>query len=204
MDNAVYYFSSEVGDMKISQRTSRVRYFIFLLFTWFLVHQIVIISDGLLDETQKTKVAVIFGNTVNEDGSLSPRLKARLDKGIELYTSKKVSKLFVSGGLGKEGHYEGTKMAEYLISKKIPKRKIIVDDLGNSTRITALNFKKRFPKSKSVTLVTQFHHITRAKLAFRQVGVKKVQGAHCDYFEGRDFYSCFREFFGYYSYLIRY
>jgi vancomycin permeability regulator SanA len=182
----------------------RIKQLALLLFLWFSIHQVVIISDGLIDETQKTKIAVIFGNKVNQDGSLSPRLKTRLDKGIQLYKSKKISKLFVSGGLGKEGHLEGTKMAEYLISKNIHKRAISIDDHGNNTRMTALNFKKRFPKTKSVTLVSQFHHITRAKLAFRQVGVKNVNGVHCDYFEGRDFYSCFREFFGYYSYLIRY
>lgn len=190
--------------MKIKGQTIKIRHFLLLLTSWFIIHQTVIISDGLIDESQKTRIAVIFGNKVNEDGSLSPRLKARLDKGIELYRSKKVSKLFVSGGLGKEGFDEGTKMEEYLVTKKIPKRKIITDNNGNNTRMTALNYKKSFPTSTSVTLVTQFHHITRAKLAFRQVGVKNVQGAHCDYFEGRDFHACFREFFGYYSYLIRY
>lgn len=182
----------------------RLKIITFFLVTWFTIHELVIIIDGLVDEIQTTEVAVIFGNTVNVDGSLSPRLKARLDKGIELYYSKKVSKLFVSGGLGKEGHFEGTKMSEYLRSKNIPKCLIFVDNHGNNTRMTALNFKKRFSKSESVTLVSQYHHITRAKLAFRQVGVTNVQGTHCEYFEFRDFYSCFREFFGYYSYIIRY
>ncbi|MCJ8291388.1 MAG: YdcF family protein [Crocinitomicaceae bacterium] len=182
----------------------RLKLVALLLFTWFSIHQVVIISDGLVDETQKTEVAVIFGNTVNVDGSLSPRLKKRLDKGIELYNSQKVSKLFVSGGLGKEGHYEGTKMSEYLISKKIPEDVIFVDNLGSNTRSTALNFKQLFTQTKSVTLVSQYHHVSRAKLAFRQVGVENVLGVHCDYFELRDFYSCFREFFAYYIYLIRY
>lgn len=181
-----------------------LKFSVLFLFVWFSIHQIAIISDGLIDETYPTEVAVIFGNKVNPDGSLSPRLKARLDKGIALYFSKQVAKLFVSGGFGKEGHPEGSKMAEYLRSKKIPKRVIVVDDFGNNTRMTALNFKHHFPKATSVTLVSQFHHLSRAKLAFRQVGVNNVYGAHCDYFEGRDFYACFREFFGFYSYLIRY
>lgn len=175
-----------------------------LLLTWFVVHQICIISDGLVDDEIDSNIAVIFGNTVNEDGSLSPRLKARLDKGIELYTSKKASTFLVSGGLGKEGHLEGSKMAEYLISVGIPALNIVVDNEGNNTRLTALNFKKQFPNATSVLLVSQYHHLTRAKLAFRQVGVKNVGGVHANYFELRDFFSCFREFFGYYSYLIIY
>ena len=182
----------------------RLKFLVILLFSWFAIHQTIIISDGLVDETQKTEIAVVFGNKVNEDGSLSLRLKARLDKGIELYNSKKITRLFVTGGLGKEGHFEGTKMSEYLISKDIPENVIIVDNKGVNTRRSALNFRKAYPKCKSVTLVSQYHHITRAKLAFRQVGIDKVNGVHCDYFGFRDFYSCFREFFGYYDYLIRY
>ena len=59
----------------------------FALTAWFFIHQIIIISDGLIDEEHRSEVAVIFGNTVNKDGSLSPRLKARLDNAIELYNS---------------------------------------------------------------------------------------------------------------------
>jgi vancomycin permeability regulator SanA len=149
-------------------------------------------------------MAIIFGNTVNKDGSLSPRLKARLDKGISLYNSEKVSRLFVSGGLGKEGHLEGTKMAEYLISKKIPESQITIDNKGNNTRATAINFKQSFPNVKSVNAVTQYHHISRAKLAFRQAGIETVNGAHAEFWELRDVYSCFREFFAYYGYLVCY
>lgn len=175
-----------------------------LFFSWFTIHQIIIISDGLVDEKQTSDVVVIFGNTVNKDGSLSPRLKARLDKGIQLFHNKKVSTLFVSGGLGKEGHLEGTKMAEYLTSENIPENAIVIDNEGNNTRLTAVNFKHYFPNVKSVSLVTQYHHVSRAKLAFRQVGIENVHGSHAEYWEIRDVYSCFREFFAFYSYLLRY
>lgn len=182
----------------------RLKIPVIVLLSWFILHQIIIISDGLVDEKQISEVAVIFGNTVNKDGSLSPRLKARLDKGVQLYNSKKVSKLFVSGGLGKEGHLEGSKMAEYLISKDISENVIVIDNEGNNTRLTAVNFKKHFPEVKSVNLVTQYHHVSRAKLAFRQIGIETVNGSHAEYLEMRDVYSCFREFFAYYSYLIKY
>lgn len=176
---------------------------VFIL-TFFLTHEIVILSDGLTDDNANFDVGVIFGNTVNRDGSLSPRLKARLDKGIELFNQQKVDRLFVSGGLGKEGHYEGTKMAEYLILNNIPDTTIIIDNSGNNTRATAENFKRTFPHVSSVVVVTQYHHVLRAKLAFRQIGINEVGSAHANYWEMRDFYSCFREFFAYYAYLIRY
>lgn len=169
---------------------------------WFGIHQICIITDGLTDENTKTDVAVIYGNTVHEDGTLSERLKARLDRGIQLYKDSLTGILFVSGGFGKEGYYEGSKMQEYLVKNGIPAEKIVVDNLGNNTKLTTLNFIKIFGTEKSVVVVSQFHHISRAKLAFRNHGVENVSGAHCDYFELRDFYACIREFFGYYSYLL--
>ncbi len=169
---------------------------------WFGIHQVIVLTDGLTDENTKANVAVIYGNTVHEDGTLSERLKARLDRGIQLYRDSLTDVLFVSGGLGKEGFYEGTKMKEYLIEQGIPAEKIVVDNQGNNTQQTTLNFIKKFGTQKNVVVVSQYHHISRAKLAFRNNGVQNVSGAHCDYFEMRDIYSCFREFFGYYSYLL--
>ena len=171
----------------------------------FLLHQIIIISDGLVDgEISQVNVAVILGSKVNIDGSLSEQLKSRLDCGLKLYEDVLVKELYVSGGLGKEGHYEGTVMAEYLISKGVPRSSIKTDDLGINTRSTALNFKKDYPTETSVIIVSQYFHISRCKLAFKQVGISHPVGVHCDHYDIRDPYSSFREFFGYYKYLLMY
>ncbi len=169
---------------------------------WFFIHQFSIIYDGLTDEEEKTEVLVILGNKVNRDGSLSLRLKARLDKGLALYDQGIAPIIFVSGGLGKEGHLEGAKMAEYLIQNGVEEAVVKVDNQGNTTQLTAINFKKQFPEVRKVIIVSQFYHISRTKLAFRKQGFNAVYGAHCDYFEWRDCYSLFREFFGYYKYLF--
>ena len=182
--------------------TKKIKYFLYFLVLWFVIHEVIVITDGLTDENTKTDIAVIYGNTVHEDGTLSERLKARLHRGIQLYNDSLTDLLFVSGGLGKEGFYEGDKMQEYLIEKGIPAEKIVVDNQGNNTQLTTQNFVKKFGTKKSVVVVSQYHHISRAKLAFRKVGFKQVTGAHADYFEIRDIYSCIREFFGYYSYLL--
>ena len=78
-----------------------LKYTVSILLLWFVAHCTYIVIDGLFDEDTTADVAVILGSTVNEDGSLSPRLKARLDKGYELYRTGKVNKLMVSGGTGK-------------------------------------------------------------------------------------------------------
>lgn len=184
----------------MNRKRIKVVFYVGLL--WFVLHQLFSIVDGLNDENEKVDIAVVYGNTVHKDGTLSERLKARLERGIKLYNDSLTDFLFVSGGLGKEGHYEGDKMLAYLLKRGIPKGKIFVDNNGNNTKSTTLNFIEKFGKNKSLTVVSQFYHISRAKLAFRNYGFKEVYGAHCNYFEFRDFYSCIREFFGYYKYLI--
>ena len=178
---------------------------ILLFLAFFLIHETVIIVDGLIyDDSLDANVALILGSKVNEDGSLSERLKSRLDRGLQLYTDSLVSEIYVSGGFGKEGHYEGTVMAEYLISKGVSANKVMVDNEGVNTRSTAVNFMRDYPSESSAIVVTQYFHITRTKLAFRQVGVENVAGVHCDHFELRDPFSAFREFFGFYKYLLYY
>lgn len=179
-----------------------LKYFIVIFFLWFIMHEVIIIFDGLTDEIEKSDVIVILGNKVNQDGSLSLRLKSRLDKGLELYNDSMAPIIFVSGGLGKEGYYEGSVMARYLISEGVDSLAIIIDNKGNTTQLTANNFRQYFSEKHSVTVVSQYYHISRTKLAFRNVGVETVYGVHSSYFEVRDTYSLFREFFGYYKYLI--
>ncbi|WP_421753735.1 hypothetical protein [Croceimicrobium sp.] len=84
----------------------KLKIILLLLVAWFLIHELFIISDGLLSQPAQSDYAVVFGNKVNPDGSLSERLEARMRKALELYNDSLVAKIFVSGGLGKEGHYE--------------------------------------------------------------------------------------------------
>ena len=131
---------------------------------------------------------------------MSPRLIARLNRGLQLYNDSLVKRIIVSGGLGKEGHYEGSKMADYLIAQGVPAAHITTDNAGNTTRLTAQNVARLFPALESATVVSQYFHISRAKLAMQQAGIERVEGASPRYFEWRDFYSSTREFFGWYKY----
>jgi vancomycin permeability regulator SanA len=186
--------------MALRQVKKSIKLILALLLSWFCIHTILIVIDGLTDDNVRTDVGVIFGNKVNVDGSLSERLEKRLDKGIEMYNDSLIKLIVVSGALGREGHYEGTKMSEYLLAKGIPSDKIIIDDFGTTTEATAMNFKKMNLRAKSITVITQYHHVSRAKLAFKKIGYHEVYSGHADYFELRDFYSVVREFFGYYKY----
>jgi vancomycin permeability regulator SanA len=171
---------------------------------WFLGHSIYIIYDGLLDKKQKADCCVILGTTVNKDGTLSKRLEKRLECGLNLYKNGRVEKIIVSGGLGKEGFFEATKMKEFLVSKNVTENSIIVDNSGNNTLASVENT-LRISDSlgfKNAIAVSQYFHLSRTKMLFRKRGFENIESASPNYFEIRDFYSVVREFFAFYWELL--
>ena len=171
-----------------------------ILLIWFFGHLIYTTIDGLTRNEKNADIAVILGNKVNEDGTLSERLEKRLECGLKLYKNGQVKKIIVSGGLGKEGFYEGDKMKEYLIIKNIPDSLIVVDNFGNNTFATVNNTIKLKDSLgfESIIIVSQYFHLTRTKMLFKKQGFKNISSASPRYFEFRDFYSLFREFVAYY------
>ncbi|MEP6928356.1 MAG: YdcF family protein [Flavobacterium sp.] len=172
-----------------------------LFIMWFLGHVLYIVIDGLTDTLKKADIAVILGNKVNDDGTLSERLEKRLECGLKLYRDNRIKKIIVSGGLGSEGYYEGDKMKEYLILNKVPESVIIVDNFGNNTRATVDNTLKLKDSLHfvSVIVVSQYFHVTRTKMLFKKRGFPNVTSICPKYFEFRDLYSILREFTGYYT-----
>ncbi|WP_196893427.1 YdcF family protein [Aureivirga marina] len=171
----------------------------------FIALEISIVVDGLSDELiSENATIVVLGTTVHENGEVSNRLKSRLDEAFSLFQKYKTNTIVVSGGFGKEGHYEGTVMKNYLVKKGIHSDKIIVDNHGNTTRLTAKNFSLNNNLDQEIMVVSQFFHVKRSKLAFKQFGFKNIKGSHAKYFEIRDIYSLFREFFGYLKYYLMY
>jgi vancomycin permeability regulator SanA len=184
------------------QKLKRIAKWSALIFaTWFGVHTIYTISDGLSDNGTNADLAVVLGNKVNADGTLSERLKQRLTCSLELYKLGRVRKILVSGGLGSEGFYEGDKMRQFLMDSNVPDSLIIVDNFGDNTLATVRNTLKlkNQIKFKTLIIVSQYFHITRTKMLFRKEGFNNVTGVSPSYFEFRDVYSLVREFGAYYT-----
>lgn len=172
-----------------------------LLIIWFLGHSAFILYDGISDNGKNADLAVILGNKVNEDGTLSKRLEMRLETGVQLFKSGRVKRILVSGGLGKEGFYEGDKMKEFLVAHAVPDSLIIVDNFGNNTRASVENtlaLRKQI-HFNSIIVVSQYFHVTRTKKLFRDKGFENVSSVSPDYFEWRDIYALAREFPAYYT-----
>ena len=185
--------------MKNRKRVSKI--IINFLLVWFFGHLSYITIDGLTDNQKQADLAVILGNKVNEDGTLSERLKKRLECGLNLYHHGRMKKILVSGGYGKEGFYEGNKMKEYLTKYGVPDSSIIVDNLGNNTIATVDNTLKLKDSLnfKSLIVVSQYFHATRTKMLFRKRHFDNVSSVSPTYFELRDIYSLVREFGAYYT-----
>lgn len=164
-----------------------------------------LVADGLNDDIRNSDVALVLGNKVELNGEPSARLRARLDRALELYRQGLVTFVIVSGATGQEGHDEARVMADYLIKNGVPTQGIIRDSQGVTTEASAINTAAILKKNdlQSVIVVSQYFHISRSKLALRKAGVADVYSAHAHIFELRDFYSIPRELAGYASYWWR-
>lgn len=169
------------------------------------IGSIAIVFDGLTDDIQKSDAIVILGNKVEIDGTPSPTLQSRLEKGLELYEKHLAPLVIVSGGLGKEGFEEAEVMQRYLISHGIRKKMIIVDNQGLDTYLTAQNTKNILKERDltSVIVVTNYFHISRTKLAFKKSGITTIYSVHANYFWIGDVKSIPRELIGYVYYFFR-
>ena len=179
---------------------------IFALLLLILSASLAITIDGFTDDLIEADAALILGNTVNADGSLSIRLRGRVERGLELYQDGLVRKIVVSGGLGKEGHLEGDAMAAWLVAQGVPAADIIVDNEGSNTAATARNLVALREQHglDSVIVVSQFFHLTRCRLALERVGIGKIGTAHSKVYEWRDVYVTLREVAAYGKYFVAY
>ena len=164
-----------------------------------------ILIDGFTDNLAVSETAVVLGNTVYPDGSLSPRLKARLDKTIELYRQGFFKRIIVSGASRGEAYDEAKAMKNYLLAFGIEPQVIQTDPNGFNTYATARNTAAllRGRQDKSVLVITQYFHITRCRLALNKFGIRDVRSANAHYFGWRDIYSVFREIVAILVYLLR-
>jgi vancomycin permeability regulator SanA len=171
----------------------------------FLVSTGVLVLSGLHDHLGSGDVALVLGSKVELDGTPSPRLRARLDRTLELYRAGYFPSVIVSGGTGREGYDEASVMRDYLVFHGMPAEHIIVDSGGTTTFASAKNAGQiaRERHFRSIFVVSQYFHLPRARLALQRFGFSAVYSAHAHFFEFRDIYSSPRELVGYISYLFR-
>jgi vancomycin permeability regulator SanA len=160
---------------------------------------------GLSDHVSKADLGLVLGSKVEADGTPSERLRARLDKTVELYKAGCFPLIVASGGIGVEGFEEGTVMKTYLVAHGVPEEQVIVDNDGVTTYASARNAAAiaQAHGVSSILVISQYFHIPRSCLALRRFGFTNVYSAHARYFAMRDFYSAPRELCGFVEYFFR-
>lgn len=144
---------------------------------------------------------VILGAGLKNDGTPSPMLKERLDKGIELYEAGLSQKIIMSGDHEFPEHDEVNAMKTYAIEQGVPSKDIFMDHTGLSTYDSMYRTKDIFGAEK-VFVVTQKYHLYRAlyigkSLDLEIVGVdaEKTKYNGTAYRESREFLARIKDFF---------
>ena len=124
---------------------------------------------------------IILGSKIREDGTLTPLLKARVDKAIDfgknqLDKSKKKIKYIPSGGQGSdEVIAEAHAIRNYLIEQGIDKKDIIIEDQSTST-IENMKFSKNIidqkKKDAKICFSTTNYHVFRSGVIANQQGIE--------------------------------
>jgi uncharacterized SAM-binding protein YcdF (DUF218 family) len=160
-----------------------------------LVGMIALAAYGLLAHAGDGDVAIVFGNTVRRDGRPSARLAARLGTAERLWRDHRVRWLFVSGGIGREGHDQSRVMRDWLVAHGIPDSAVVRDSLGINSARTAAHASAwmRANGIRRAVVVTQYFHVARASLSCRAAGIELAGASAPVFFEPRDVYSLARE-----------
>lgn len=118
-----------------------------------------IFSD--IEKVPKVQAALILGAKVYNQETMSPMLEDRADAAMELYKSKKVEKILISGDHGRNGYDEVNAARKYLLEKGIEGKDIFLDHAGFDTYDSLYRAREIF-KVPSLIVATQNFHLPRA------------------------------------------
>ena len=123
---------------------------------------------------------IILGSKINDDGTLTPLLKGRVDKAIDFgnkqYEATKKQIIYVpSGGQGNdEVMAEARAIKNYLIEKGIAEKQIIIEDKSTST-IQNMRYSKdkidKINKDAKISFATTNYHVFRSGVIANEQGI---------------------------------
>ena len=124
-------------------------------------------DDNMVDkeeiiEEKEDSILVVLGNWMNDDGTISTKMRTRLEMTVEAYNKLKPKYIVVTGGLAntKAGITEADAMYEYLVNAGIDGNIIIKEDKSVSTYQNA-NFTMKLIEDinfKNLIIVSTIEH----------------------------------------------
>lgn len=122
-------------------------------------------------ELQAQKVGLVLGTSkFTSKGYVNLFYKYRLEAAVELYNSKKISKVLVSGDNGTLSYNEPRMMYQDLVKMGIPSEDIFLDYAGFRTFDSVIRANKVFSQNEFVVISQQFHN-ERALFIARKNGI---------------------------------
>jgi vancomycin permeability regulator SanA len=116
-------------------------------------------------------VAMVFGAGLNGDGGPSAILYDRVAVAVDLYNTRKVDKLLMTGDNSAVTHNEVEAMRKTAVDLGVPDEDIVLDYAGFSTWDSCYRAREVFSLSEA-TLVTQRFHLARALYTCKQLGIQ--------------------------------
>lgn len=139
------------------------------------------LAPGIDTEPKQKGIAFVFSFWTEKDNpnQLDRETKQRLDKAIKLYKSGKIAYFLVTGGEFTEGAKKpfGAMMADYLVSKNIP-RNIILEERHSLDTPTNIRFGKFLLGQKKLEELPIYYvssdvHLKRVKILVEGQGKTK-------------------------------
>lgn len=147
---------------------------IVLLGSFFLVTNLWVVTQGqsrtlTSDPIEPRDCAVVLGAGVR-GFKLSGALRGRMLKAIELYNSRLVSRILVTGD-GTDVYYNETlAMQKFAISNNVPAHVVMTDPQGYSTYTSIMRAKTQF-RIESAYIISQDYHLSRAVWLANATGI---------------------------------
>lgn len=171
--NTHSWFKLTLSFVFILDSTLILFFSIYLLYSFF--YQVILLRKDV------DYIIVLGSGICSED--VSPLLKSRIDKALEVYhVQKEKPKFIVSGGQGAdEPVSEAYAMKKYLISEKIPAKQIIMEDTSTTTFENMIFSKSKILEdcvqnekaTEPVIIVsTNNYHVFRSALFAKKAGMK--------------------------------
>lgn len=135
------------------------------------VSYIIRIQKQMISLPYDAQAAIILGAALKPDGSLSDVLSDRVKTGVELYKSRSVPYLIMSGDDGKNHRDEVTAMAKAAQAAGVPAKAIIIDGKGYRTYESCKNAIQTYHLTKAI-VVTQRFHLPRALFLCNELGIE--------------------------------
>ncbi|WP_235515394.1 YdcF family protein [Curtobacterium sp. Leaf183] len=143
----------------------------------FLVFLLYAVVYGRVGKPREADVVVVLGSGLVR-GEVSPLLRSRLDKGLEVWRHStaqgRAAVMIPSGGQGSdEPRPEGTAMAEYLVAQGVPESAVLPETRSRNTDEN-LRFSREVQQAAGVTgtvvVATSNYHVMRAAMLARSLG----------------------------------